>query len=124
MLLEHAVRRGEVPDRTYPPGLVTLPFDLFRHDLTMTLARVPERRVPERRILEIVDDIWLPLLTRGARAAGVSRTPLRRAGRRGGRRGAGPAQPSERTRSRTVSGSSRSRVARASATGPTVSVMT
>ncbi|SEQ28448.1 TetR/AcrR family transcriptional regulator [Microlunatus flavus] len=61
LLLERAVRRGEVPDRPYPPGLATMPFDLFRHDLTMTLARVPEWR-----ILEIVDDLWLPLLTREA----------------------------------------------------------
>jgi AcrR family transcriptional regulator len=61
VLLERAVRRGEVPDRAYPQGLVTLPYDLFRHDLTMTLARVPERR-----LLEIVDDIWLPLLLRQA----------------------------------------------------------
>lgn len=61
VFLERAVGRGEVPDRAYPPGLVSLPFDLFRHDLTMTLARVPERR-----ILEIVDDLWLPLLTREA----------------------------------------------------------
>ena len=59
VFLERAVARGEVPDRAYPPGVVSLPFDLFRHDLTMTLARVPEERV-----LEIVDDIWLPLLTR------------------------------------------------------------
>lgn len=59
VLLERAVRRGEVPDRAYPPGLVSLPFDLFRHDLTMTLARVPEER-----IVEIVDDLWLPLLAR------------------------------------------------------------
>lgn len=59
VFLERAVRRGEVPDRAYPPGVVSLPFDLFRHDLTMTLARVPEQR-----ILEIVDDIWLPLLAR------------------------------------------------------------
>ena len=57
VLLERAVRRGEVPDRQRPPGLVTMPYDLFRHDLTMTLARVPERR-----ILEIVDDLWLPLI--------------------------------------------------------------
>lgn len=48
-----------MPDRAYPPGLVSLPFDLFRHDLTMTLARVPEER-----IVEIVDDLWLPLLAR------------------------------------------------------------
>jgi AcrR family transcriptional regulator len=61
VLLERAVRRGEIPDRVRTPGLVTMPFDLFRHDLTMTLARVPERR-----ILEIVDELWLPLLTRDA----------------------------------------------------------
>jgi AcrR family transcriptional regulator len=57
VLLERAVRRGEIPDRERSDGLVTLPFDLFRHDLLLTLAPVPERR-----ILEIVDDLWLPLL--------------------------------------------------------------
>jgi AcrR family transcriptional regulator len=57
VLLDRAVRRGEIPDRPRPPGLVTMPFDLFRHDLTMTLARVPEQR-----ILEIVDELWLPLV--------------------------------------------------------------
>ena len=59
VLLERAVRRGEIPDRARSTGLVTMPFDLFRHDLTMTLARVPEQR-----ILEIVDELWLPLITR------------------------------------------------------------
>nr|WP_198423844.1 TetR/AcrR family transcriptional regulator [Microlunatus antarcticus] len=59
VLLERAVGRREIPDRVRPPGLVTLPFDLFRHDLVMTLARVPDRR-----ILEIVDDLWLPLIRR------------------------------------------------------------
>lgn len=59
LLLDRAVRRGEVPARERPPGLVTMPFDLFRHDLVMTLARVPDRR-----ILEIVDELWLPLITR------------------------------------------------------------
>jgi AcrR family transcriptional regulator len=57
VLLERAVTRGEIPARERPPGLVSMPFDLFRHDLLLTLARVPERR-----ILEIVDDLWLPLL--------------------------------------------------------------
>lgn len=55
--VDRAVARGEIPDRVRSPGLVTMPFDLFRHDLLLTLARVPERRV-----LEIVDDLWLPLL--------------------------------------------------------------
>jgi AcrR family transcriptional regulator len=57
VLVDRAVARGEIPDRERPDGLVAMPFDLFRHDLTMTLARVPERR-----ILEIVDDLWLPLI--------------------------------------------------------------
>jgi AcrR family transcriptional regulator len=57
VFLERAVRRGEIPAREWPPGLVTLPIDLFRHDLVMTLARVPDRR-----IVEIVDELWLPLV--------------------------------------------------------------
>ena len=61
VFLERAVQRGEIPARAWSPGLATLPFDLFRHDVVMTLARVPEHR-----ILEIVDDIWLPLIMRDA----------------------------------------------------------
>ena len=57
VLVDRAVNRGEIPDRPRPPGLVTMPFDLFRHDLLMTLAPVPHARV-----VEIVDDLWLPLL--------------------------------------------------------------
>jgi AcrR family transcriptional regulator len=57
VLLDRAVARGEVPARERSAGLITMPFDLFRHDLLLTLARVPEAR-----ILEIVDDLWLPLL--------------------------------------------------------------
>ncbi|MGT2426027.1 TetR-like C-terminal domain-containing protein [Amnibacterium kyonggiense] len=57
VLLDRAVSRGEIPARERPAGLVSMPFDLFRHDLLLTLARVPERR-----ILEIVDDLWLPLV--------------------------------------------------------------
>jgi AcrR family transcriptional regulator len=57
VLLDRAVSRGEIPERRRSDGLVTMPFDLFRHDLLLTLAPVPERR-----ILEIVDDLWLPLI--------------------------------------------------------------
>jgi hypothetical protein len=35
-----------------------MPFDLIRHDLVMTL-----KPVTERRILEIVDELFLPLVT-------------------------------------------------------------
>ena len=55
-LVDRAVTRGEcrpgLPDRT-----VTLPFDLFRHELIMTL-----QPVPDEVILEIVDTIFLPLV--------------------------------------------------------------
>jgi AcrR family transcriptional regulator len=57
VLLDRAVARGEIPARKRSSGLITMPFDLFRHDLLLTLVRVPEQR-----ILEIVDDLWLPLL--------------------------------------------------------------
>ncbi|MFJ3383277.1 MULTISPECIES: TetR/AcrR family transcriptional regulator [unclassified Curtobacterium] len=57
VFLERAVARGEVPARDWPEGLTTLPSDLMRHDLVMTL-----KRVPDDRVLEIVDDIWLPLV--------------------------------------------------------------
>jgi AcrR family transcriptional regulator len=57
VLMTRAVARGEIPERERSAGLITMPFDLFRHDLLLTL-----QRVPEARILEIVDDLWLPLL--------------------------------------------------------------
>lgn len=57
VLLERAAARGEIPTRDWPEGLATLPADLMRHDLVMTL-----KRVPDTRLLEIVDDIWLPLV--------------------------------------------------------------
>jgi AcrR family transcriptional regulator len=60
VFLERAAQRGEIPARAWPSGLVTMPSDLFRHDLVMTLARVPDAR-----IVEIVDELWLPLLGRG-----------------------------------------------------------
>ncbi|NUT49610.1 MAG: TetR family transcriptional regulator, partial [Saccharothrix sp.] len=40
-----------------PSRVVNLPFDLFRHDVLMTL-----RPLPDESIHEIVDEVWLPLL--------------------------------------------------------------
>ena len=57
LFLDRAVARGEIPARDWPDSIITLPFDLFRHDLILTL-----KRVPEKRILEIVDEVWLPLV--------------------------------------------------------------
>jgi AcrR family transcriptional regulator len=57
-LLGRAALRGEIPARDWPRGLVSLPTDLVRHDLVLTLEPVSNSR-----ILEIVDTLWLPLLT-------------------------------------------------------------
>lgn len=57
VMLERAAERGEIPRRDWPDGIASLPSDLVRHDLMMSL-----RTLPDRRIVEIVDDIWLPLV--------------------------------------------------------------
>jgi AcrR family transcriptional regulator len=56
-LVERAVARGELAAMP-PPRIVALPSDLVRHQLLMTMAAVP----PET-IVEIVDEIFLPLAT-------------------------------------------------------------
>ncbi|GIM89252.1 TetR/AcrR family transcriptional regulator [Paractinoplanes toevensis] len=68
MIVERAVERGELPAGRRSARVVNLPFDLLRHDMLMTL-----RPVPDEAIVEIVDEVWLPLLT--GRAAGT--TPSR-----------------------------------------------
>lgn len=57
VMLERAAARGEIPLRDWPDGVASLPSDLVRHDLVMSL-----RPLPDRRIVEIVDEIWLPLV--------------------------------------------------------------
>ncbi|MFG2672143.1 TetR/AcrR family transcriptional regulator [Streptomyces sp. NPDC048445] len=58
-IVRRAVERGEVDPSVLEPRLVSLPFDLFRHEVLMTL-----KPVPEEVIVRIVDGIALPLLTR------------------------------------------------------------
>jgi len=58
-VLKRAAERGEVEPDTLPPRVVTLPADLARHE--MLLARGP---VPDRVLVEIVDDVFLPLIRR------------------------------------------------------------
>ncbi|WP_433064150.1 TetR/AcrR family transcriptional regulator [Dactylosporangium sp. CS-033363] len=69
VIVERAVRRGELPDVPYPARVVVLPFDLLRHDLLMTM-----RAVPDDKLVEIVDVIWFPLLR--ATAEGYAIKPL------------------------------------------------
>ncbi|HEX7667714.1 MAG TPA: TetR/AcrR family transcriptional regulator [Polyangiaceae bacterium] len=56
-MVARAVRRGELPVARRSARLVSLPLLLFRNEVFMTM-----RAVPEAVIVEIVDDLWLPLL--------------------------------------------------------------
>jgi hypothetical protein len=55
-IFRRAHERGEIDLDRIPPAVLTMPFELLRNDLLLTL-----KPVPEKRILEIVDDLFLPL---------------------------------------------------------------
>ena len=59
VILERAVARGEVDPAALTPRIVTLPADLLRHDVLMRLSAVTDSA-----IIEIVDEIFLPLVRR------------------------------------------------------------
>lgn len=56
-LYRRAAERGEIDLDTIPPAVLTMPFDLMRSDMLMTLKPIP----PER-IASIVDDLFMPLV--------------------------------------------------------------
>jgi AcrR family transcriptional regulator len=56
-VMRRALERGEIAATHLTPRIISLPFDLVRHEALMTLKAIP----PET-ILEIVDDIFLPLV--------------------------------------------------------------
>jgi len=58
-IFRQAHDRGEIDLNQVPASVLSMPFDLMRHDLLFTL-----KPVPEERILSIVDDLFLPLVTR------------------------------------------------------------
>jgi AcrR family transcriptional regulator len=61
--IRRAVARGEIKPGQISERVARLPIDLFRHELMMTL-----RPVPDQSIVEIVDDVFLPLVRLGATA--------------------------------------------------------
>jgi len=67
-ILERAIERGEVSRERLSPRIAALPVDLVRHDLIMN-----QRPVPDAVLAEIVDGIFLPLVT-GERAGQCSVT--------------------------------------------------
>lgn len=58
-ILDRAIARGEVDPARLTPRVVDVPFDLYRMELMMTLKAVPDQ-VAE----SIVDEVFLPLVTR------------------------------------------------------------
>jgi AcrR family transcriptional regulator len=57
-IFRRAHERGEIDLDTLPRAVLTMPFDLMRHDMLMTL-----KPIPRERIVEIVDDLFMPLVT-------------------------------------------------------------
>ncbi|MBV9380787.1 MAG: TetR/AcrR family transcriptional regulator [Streptosporangiaceae bacterium] len=58
-IFARAHERGEIDLDCIPPAVLTMPFDLMRHDMLMTYKPIP----PER-VLTIVDDLFMPLVAR------------------------------------------------------------
>ena len=57
-IFRRAHERGEIDLDTLPVAVLTMPIDLMRHDMLMTL-----KPIPRERIVEIVDDLFMPLVT-------------------------------------------------------------
>ena len=57
-IFRRAHERGEIDLDRIPSAVLAMPIDLMRHDLLLTL-----KPVSEKRILEITDDLFLPLVT-------------------------------------------------------------
>ena len=58
VILERAAARGEIDPARITPRIAALPFDLFRHEVLMRQAAVPDEVIEE-----IVDQIALPLIS-------------------------------------------------------------
>jgi len=56
-IFARAHKRGEIDLDRIPPAVLTMPFDLMRHDMLMTYKPIS----PER-VLAIVDDLFMPLV--------------------------------------------------------------
>jgi AcrR family transcriptional regulator len=57
VILRRAAERGEIPPGAASPRIATMPADLVRHEMFLT-----DRPVPEEVLVEIVDEMFLPLL--------------------------------------------------------------
>jgi len=57
--IERAIARGEIDPARLTPRIASLPYDLWRHEVMMTL-----KPVPDHVLRQIVDDIFIPLVAR------------------------------------------------------------
>jgi AcrR family transcriptional regulator len=55
--LKRAAARGEIGPGEIPARVIDLPYDLYRHEAVMSLASMPDDV-----LIEIVDQVWLPLV--------------------------------------------------------------
>lgn len=60
-ILSRAADRGEIPPENITPLVATVPWDLLRNKLMTSNGEVTDTYVEE-----IVDDVFLPLLTRNS----------------------------------------------------------
>jgi AcrR family transcriptional regulator len=58
-ILQRGIERGEIDPQKLTPRIASLPFDLARHEVMMTM-----QPVPDSVIAEILDEIFLPLVMR------------------------------------------------------------
>lgn len=58
VILDRAADRGEIDRAKITPRIVSLPTDLVRHEVLIT-----QQPVPDAVLIEIVDDIFLPLVS-------------------------------------------------------------
>lgn len=56
-IMERGIARGEIDPNGLTPRVISLPTDLVRHEMLMTL-----KPLPDSAIREIVEDIFLPLV--------------------------------------------------------------
>jgi AcrR family transcriptional regulator len=57
--IDRAVARGEIDPARLTPRIASLPYDLWRNEVMMTL-----KPVPDHVLRQILDDIFIPLVTR------------------------------------------------------------
>jgi AcrR family transcriptional regulator len=57
-VVDRAVERGDADPARLTPRIIDLPFDLFRNEMMMTLTVVPDHV-----LRQIVDDIFIPLVS-------------------------------------------------------------